>query len=67
MTDVVSSTNFAVSKKEGFVTRFVEYMRKRRMYQTTVNELSRLSDRELNDMGIHRGEIASIARETAGL
>ncbi|UXN02264.1 MULTISPECIES: DUF1127 domain-containing protein [unclassified Bartonella] len=33
-----------------------------RSYRTTVNELSRLSNRELNDLGINRAEIPSIAR-----
>lgn len=31
-------------------------------YRKTVNELTRLSDRELNDLGISRGEIKNIAR-----
>ena len=31
----------------------------------TVKELSKLSDRELNDIGIARGDIYSIAREDA--
>jgi uncharacterized protein YjiS (DUF1127 family) len=33
-----------------------------RRYRDTVNELSRLSNRELNDLGITRGEIHGIAR-----
>ncbi|UXN03442.1 MULTISPECIES: DUF1127 domain-containing protein [unclassified Bartonella] len=33
-----------------------------RRYRTTVNELSRLSSRELNDLGINRAEIPTIAR-----
>ena len=33
--------------------------------RTTVKELSKLSDRELNDIGIARGDIYSIAREDA--
>jgi len=36
-----------------------------RRYRTTVNELSRLSAHELNDLGISRGEIATIARKAA--
>lgn len=31
----------------------------------TRNELSKLSDRELNDLGISRGDIAYIARNAA--
>lgn len=33
-----------------------------RAYRETVNELGRLSNRQLADLGISRGEIASIAR-----
>ena len=34
-----------------------------RVYRDTVNELGRLSNRELADLGINRGEIAAIARK----
>lgn len=33
-----------------------------RAYRETVNELGRLSNRQLADLGINRGEIATIAR-----
>ena len=33
-----------------------------RRYRETVSELSRLSNRELTDLGITRGEIAFVAR-----
>ena len=33
-----------------------------RRYRHTVDELSRLSNRELNDLGISRGEIPHVAR-----
>jgi len=36
-----------------------------RRYRTTVNELSRLSAHELNDLGIRRSEISTIARKAA--
>ncbi len=32
-------------------------------YRETVRQLSRLSDRELNDLGVHRSDIEAIARE----
>jgi uncharacterized protein YjiS (DUF1127 family) len=35
-----------------------------RRYRDTVNELSRLSNRELNDLGINRGDIPFVARRT---
>ncbi|MBA5776851.1 DUF1127 domain-containing protein [Stappia sp. F7233] len=33
-------------------------------YQNTVSELSRLSNRELNDLGIGRGDIRFVARQS---
>ncbi|MEZ5811295.1 MAG: DUF1127 domain-containing protein [Rhizobiaceae bacterium] len=33
-----------------------------RRYRNTVDELSRLSNRELNDLGISRGDIPYVAR-----
>jgi uncharacterized protein YjiS (DUF1127 family) len=38
--------------------------KKARAFSETVNELSRLSDSELRDIGINRGEIYDIARST---
>ena len=35
-----------------------------RRYRDTVNELSRLSNRELNDLGISRGENPFVARKS---
>ena len=35
-----------------------------RRYRQSIRELSRLSDRELADLGINRLEIASIARKS---
>ncbi|MBX3578048.1 MAG: DUF1127 domain-containing protein [Rhizobiaceae bacterium] len=35
-----------------------------RRYRETVSELSRLSNRELNDLGINRGDIAFVARKS---
>ena len=36
---------------------------RRRVYQKTLDELNQLSDRELSDIGIHRGLIRSIAMQ----
>lgn len=41
-------------------------IQRRRVYRNTVTELSRLSYRELDDLGISRGDIARVAREAAG-
>ena len=35
-----------------------------RRYRDTVSELSRLSNRELTDLGIARGEIRHVARKS---
>ena len=35
-------------------------------YRQTVAELGRMSNRELNDLGIHRAEIQTIARASVG-
>jgi uncharacterized protein YjiS (DUF1127 family) len=41
--------------------------RRWRRYRETVRELESLSPRELNDLGIHRGDIGRLAREAARL
>ena len=40
-------------------------LRARKNYLATVSELSRLSDRSLNDLGITRGDIEFIARKNS--
>ena len=40
---------------------FLQKLRKSRSYRNTFNELSRLNDRELNDIGIGRGDIKRVA------
>lgn len=46
-------------------TQWAEAAEKRRVYRTTLNELSALSGRELADLGIHRSAIKGIALEAA--
>ncbi|MPR12237.1 MULTISPECIES: DUF1127 domain-containing protein [Microvirga] len=45
-----------------FVSQILAQIRAYVRYHATVNELSRLSDRELDDLGIRRFQIDSIAR-----
>ncbi len=45
--------------------QFHAAQRRRKIYRTTVNELSSLSARGLSDLGIHRGSIKQIALEAA--
>lgn len=42
----------------------IKALKKWRAYRNTVNELSVLSNRDLNDLGISRGEISSLARKS---
>lgn len=37
-----------------------------RKYRQTVNELGRMTPRELHDLGIAQGDIRRVAREAAG-
>lgn len=45
---------------------FHDFKRRRELHKnirSTINELSKLTDRELNDIGISRGDIYSVAHE----
>ncbi len=42
----------------------IQNYRNWRRYRDTVTELSRLSNRELNDLGIARGDIRFVARKS---
>ncbi|MGA2487824.1 MAG: DUF1127 domain-containing protein [Roseiarcus sp.] len=42
-----------------------QYFENRRVYLRTLRELSSCSDRELHDLGIERGDIEHIARQSA--
>ena len=44
--------------------RLVKYYKHKKQIRKTINELSSLSNRELNDMGISRGDIYAIAHES---
>jgi len=48
-----------------FVSFILSKVRAYMRYRETVRELSLLSDRELDDLGISRFQIESIARQTA--
>ena len=48
-----------------FVTYILSNIRAYNLYRQTVHELSRLSDRELADLGIARSDIAHVARKSA--
>ena len=48
-----------------FVTYILSQIRAYMRYRETVRELSQLSDRELNDLGIVRYDIHYVARNSA--
>ena len=48
-----------------FIVLIVSKTRAWLRYRETVRELERLSDRELSDLGIGRGDIKDIARQTS--
>ena len=47
------------------ITHVLAKLRNWKRYRETVRELSRLSDRDLADLGISRFDIDSVARSTA--
>ncbi|MEO8529735.1 MAG: DUF1127 domain-containing protein [Deltaproteobacteria bacterium] len=60
------------SASTGVFGRFAEFRRslversaRYATYRKTMNELSNLSDRDLNDLGIHRSQIATLAKSAA--
>ncbi len=61
-TTVFSAT--ASTGTQSIFARLAEGFANRRLYNKTYNELSKLSTRELNDLGLSRSGIAAIARES---
>ena len=47
------------------ITSMYDQYRRWRRYRTTVRELEGLSNHELSDLGIHRSQIHSVARQAA--
>lgn len=50
-----------------FLTKLINDYREAKAIRQTENELRKLTDKELNDIGIARGDIYSIARQDADL
>jgi uncharacterized protein YjiS (DUF1127 family) len=53
------------STGEGLLGRLTTWFSEQRRYRQTINELSTLSERELDDIGLTRGDIESVARRCA--
>ena len=47
------------------LNKLTEAMQRRRVYRTTVNELSALSDRDLSDLGVSRASIRRLELDAA--
>ncbi len=62
-TQAVRGTSFFARIEEGFA-RLRQDLRARREVRRTYNELSKLSNRELDDLGITRSDIVRISRES---
>lgn len=52
------------SQEKAMLKSVMDTFRVWRRRRECIRELSRLTDRELAEIGIHRSEIAAIARET---
>lgn len=50
-----------------FLTWILSRIRAYQRYRQTVRELQRLSDRELNDVGLSRADISGVARRYANV
>ena len=64
----VNSRSSSVSIADRFAAFFKvgkEAIERRRIYMQTVTELSNLSNRDLDDLGLSRANIGAIAREAA--
>lgn len=60
------SASLSISDRVANVVKMVkDAVERRRIYTATVRELSGLSDRDLSDIGLSRGNIEDLAREAA--
>ena len=64
----VSTTSYKLplaDRVHAFWTELMEKAIRRKIYRTTLEELRRLSDRELDDMGFSRWQIEKVALNAA--
>ena len=52
---------------KNFSLKLINSYKKNKVFHQTVKELRTLTDKELNDIGINRGDIISIARMDADM
>jgi Uncharacterized conserved small protein len=63
MTTLTNNTTAWLDIK-GWLTNYTRKSAQQRAYRLTVKEISALTDKELRDIGLTRGDIHSIAMET---
>ena len=63
--DTAVSAGAQPSRIAALMTAVSLKMRQRKVYRQTFNELSTLSNRELHDIALSRGDIRRVAREAA--
>lgn len=54
-----------LGNKGSLLQKLIAWYGERQRYRQTVNELSALSERELEDIGLTRGDILDVARRSA--
>jgi uncharacterized protein YjiS (DUF1127 family) len=60
-----ASRTAGASTGNSLLGRLTTWFSEQRRYRQTMNELSTLSERELDDIGLTRGDIESVARRCA--
>ncbi len=46
--------------KDNIIVRYFNYLKHWRLHRETIKQLNKLSDRDLNDIGLYRGDIDSM-------
>lgn len=65
MASLSNSVDFPVSGRPSLWSAITTWYEQYRIYKKTRDELSVLNNRDLNDIGISRGQIEGIARKAA--
>lgn len=65
MNTIVRTNTTLVDRISAFFAGLNESRRRYGIYRQTLRELDGLSDRDLNDLGLHRAEVERVALEAA--